>query len=87
MRIFLFVVNVVGHLEKLLARNEQVSDFTVGVLIFNRHTVSGGVVGDDNSGNGGGGSAASARVSADNEASSAIGNAVRRRGLKRRRLL
>ena len=58
-----------------------------GVLIFNRHTKSGGVVGDDNSGNGGGGSAASARVSADNEASSAIGNAVRRRGLKRRRLL
>ena len=59
----------------------------VGALIFNRHTKSGGVVGDDNSGNGGGGSAASARVSADNEASSAIGNAVRRRGLKRRRLL
>merc|ERR1719474_84582 len=34
-KIFLFVVRTGGHLAKLLAKNDEVSDFTVGVLIFN----------------------------------------------------
>ena len=38
-----------------LQYNVTMEPETVGALIFNRHTKSGGVVGDDNSGNGGGG--------------------------------